>query len=376
MSSKNRFPLRPIHFDRYILEEVLGNFFGASLFILFILLMFQALRLMEFFIVHNVSGFMLSKLAFFMGLSLLPVVIPLAFLIAVLMTFSRLSLDSELVAMKSNGYGVVRLSAPVALLALFITLISLALNVEWIPWGETAFKKTEIRIRNTKAVSAVKEGTFTFGFFDLLIFAEKVDEKTNRLNRVFIFDEREAGNPLTYVSRTAEIVPVSTVSEFGSAIMLHLFNGSTHHQDISTRTYEKMDFETYNLYLKIDGGADTALLKPHMIPHNHLLQLIKEHGLEKYEGREFRGEYWRRVATALTPLIFVLLGIGFGTVRYRTAKTGAVLTGFVILIIYWALQTAGTSALQRGTLHPFWAMQLPNVIMLIGGIWGFRRAAW
>ncbi len=371
-----RINFRPLKFDRYILEEVVSNFVGGTVFILFVLLMFQALRLAEFFVVHSVSGFMLSKLAFFMALSLLPITLPLAFLIAVLVAFSRLSLDSELVAMKAHGFSLYRLAVPVALFAFIVTGISLALNIEWVPWGETAFKKTEIRIRNTKAVSAVKEGTFTSGFFDLLVFADKVDGKTNRMHRVFIFDEREAGNPLTYVSKEAEIIPVKTSTEFGSAIMLRLYDGSTHHHNLETHTYEKMDFEAYHLYLKIDEGSDTSLLKPHMIPQDHLLELIKTNPLEKYEGREFRGEYWRRFATALTPLIFVLLGIGFGTVRHRTAKTGAILTGFVILLIYWCLQTAGTAALQRGTLHPFWAMQLPNIVMILGGVWGFRRAAW
>lgn len=365
-----------LKFDRYILEEVIGNFFGASIFILFILLMFQALRLAEFFIVHGVAGFMLGKLAFYMTLSFLPTTLPLAFLISVLLTFSRLSLDSELIAMKCSGVSMYRTAMPLVFLAVVVTTVSIALNIDWVPKGEMAFKKTEIKIRNTKAVSAVKEGAFTSGFFDLLIFADKVDQKTNRMHRVFIFDEREAQNPMTYVSREADIIPVKTNSDFASAIMLRLYDGSTHHQNFDTHTYEKMEFQTYHLYLKIDEGEDTSILKPRMIPQDDLVAKIKAFPLTTYEGREFRGEYWRRYATAMSPLIFVLLGIGFGTVKYRTAKTGAVLTGFITVLVYWTLQTAGTAALQKGTLSPLFAMQMPNILMLIAGVWGFRRAAW
>ncbi len=373
----NRFSYwRPLKFDRYILEEIISTFLGTCIFILFILLMFQALRLAEFFILHGASGIMLGKLAFFMSLSFLPTALPLSFLITVLISFGRLSSDSELIAMKANGMSIGRLSAPIWLFAFIIVGLSITLNNDWVPWGETSFKKTQIKIGNTKAVTAIKEGTFTSGFFDLLIFADKVDTDQNRLHRVFIFDGREAGNPLTYVARNAEIVPVKTPSELGAAIMLRLYNGSMHHNNLETHTYEKMNFEAYHLYLKIDEGADTTIVKPHMIPEDDLLKKISKTTTSTYEGREFRGEYWRRYATAISPLIFVLLGIGFGTFRYRTAKTGAILTGFIILIAYWSLQTLGTVAVQRGSLSPFFAMQLPNIVMIIAGIFGYRRACW
>jgi lipopolysaccharide export system permease protein len=368
--------LQPRKFDRYILSEVISAFFGSCIFILFILLMFQALRLAEFFIVHGASAYLLGKMTFFMAISILPSAFPLSFLLGVLISFSRLSMDGELIAMKACGIGVARMALPVSLFALVVVGFSIALNVKWVPWGEMEFKKTLIKLGNTKIVSDIKEGTFNSGFFDLLVFADKVDTRTNRMQRVFIYDEREPKNPMAYVASEAEIVSVKTTKDLGAAIMLRLFDGSTHHNTLETHTYEKMDFSIYNLYLQISEGADTTMMKPHMIPQDALIQKIKDNPITTYEGKEFRGEYWRRYATALSPLVFVLLGIGFGTFRYRTAKTGAILTGFIILTFYWILQTSGTAAVQRGSLSPFFAMQLPNIILLILGIYSFRRAAW
>ena len=338
--------------------------------------MFQALRLAEFFILHGVSAAILGKLAFFMSLSCLPIALPLAFLTSILIAFSRLSSDSEIVALKACGCSVFRMAAPILLFGCFIITFSIFLNMDWVPWGEISFKRTQTKLGNTKAVTLLKEGTFTSGFFDLLIFADKVDAKNSRLEKVFIYDEREPKNAMIYVAQAAEIVPVKTQTEFGAAIMLHLLDGSMHHNSIETLTYEKIDFQAYHLYLKIDEGADTTLMKPHMIPQQDLVEKINNSTLASYEGREYRGEYWRRYSTAFSPIIFVFLGIGFGTVRYRTAKTGAILTGFIILIIYWTVQTAGTAALLRGSLSPFMAMQLPNALIFILAVWGFRRAMW
>ena len=365
-----------LRIDRYILSEVVGIFAGVCIFILFILLMFQALRLAEFFILHGVSAAILAKLSLFMSLSCLPIALPLAFLISILIGFSRLSSDSELVALKACGCSLLRMSVPILLFGFVVITFSIFLNMDWVPWGEISFKRTQTRLGNTKAVTLLKEGTFTSGFFDLLIFADKVDAKESRLEKVFIYDEREPKNAMIYVAQSAEIVPVKTNTEFGAAIMLHLYDGSMHHTSIETHTYEKVDFQAYHLYLKIDEGADTMLMKPHMIPQQTLTENIAKTDLSTYEGREYRGEYWRRYATAWSPLLFVFLGIGFGTVRYRTARTGAILTGFVILILYWTVQTIGTAALLRGTLSPFIAMQIPNAIIFILAVFGFRRAMW
>jgi lipopolysaccharide export system permease protein len=376
MRTKSFHYLRPLKMDFYILEEVLGTFLGSSLFVLFILLMFQALRLAEFLIVHGAPPILLAKLAFHMTVSFLPSALPLAFLISILLAFSRFSSDSELVALKASGFSVSRLSAPILILSAFVVATSIALNIEWVPASITAFKNTQIKIGNSRAVSAVKEGTFTAGFFDLLLFADKVDNQHNRLHRVFIYDEREHSNPLTYVAREAEIVPVKSASEFGASIMLRLYDGSMHHHNLETHTYEKMEFETYHLYLKVDEGSETAMIKVHMLPQEELKKQIAATSVDTPDGRGFRGEYWRRYATAITPLFFVFLGIGFGTFRQRTAKAGAILTGFVILILYWTLQTYGTSLLLRGIVSPFLGMQMPNIAMIILAIVGYRRATW
>lgn len=366
----------PKRFDFYVVREVIGPFFGGLVFFIFIFLMFQALRLMDLFISHGVSGWILGKLTLLLGLSFMPMALPIAFLIGVLVGFGRLSSDSELVALKASGIGVNRMALPVTLLAAGIVVLSIVLNMQWVPWGERTFKQLLIKVSNTKVVSALKEGTFTSGFFDLLIFADKVDPITNRLNRVFIFDEREAKNPLAVVAHTGELVQVKTESDLGAAAVLKLYDGSIHHNEISSNTYQKIGFGEYRLYLKIDEGADGAVTKPHMIPYDELVKGIQKSDLTTYEGRELRGEYWRRYAIALTPLLFVFVGIGFGTVRTRAVRAGATLIAFIILFIYWTIQAAGTVAVQRNLIPPYFAMQLPNLAILLIATIGFRRASW
>jgi lipopolysaccharide export system permease protein len=371
-----RIRLRPLKLDFYLLGEVIGPFLGGIAFICFVFLMFQALRLADFFIIHGASGGLLLKMTALLVLSVLPIALPVAFLLAVLVAFGRLSADSELVALKANGISVGRLAVPVAALGMVVVALSLGLNMEWVPWGDRTFKSMLIRVSNTKVISSIKEGTFTSGFFDLLIFADKLDTKTNRLHRVFIYDEREPKNPLTVVAREGEIVNVRSSGQLAAAAMLKLYGGNIHRNDVGENTYQKIDFGEYRLYLKVDEGLDTATVKPRMIPYRKLVDTIRAHRPEHQAYREGVTELWRRFSVAFSPLIFVFLGIGYGTVRTRAVRAGAALIALVVIVVYWALQAGAIAAAHKQWIPPSLAMQLPNAVMIAAAIRAFRGASW
>jgi lipopolysaccharide export system permease protein len=366
----------PLRIDRYVLGEIVGPFLGGNIFFIFIFLMFQALKLAEFFIVHGVSAFTLGKMTMLMALSFIPSTLPAAFLISVLVGFGRLSSDSELVAMKSNGLSLPRLSLSVVGLSLVVVLVSVFLNMEWVPWGARQFKQTLIKVSNTKVVSSIQEGTFTSCFFDLLIFAEKVDTKTSQLSRVFIYDEREPKNPLAVVARTGEILSVRTDSDLGAAAVLKLNDGSIHRNDATENTYQKIKFGEYRLFLKVDEGTGDNVTKPHQLTYHELLEKIRTSDPASPQHREWNAEYWRRYSVAITPLIMTFLGIGFGTVRTRAVRAGAVLIALITMAGYWLLQTAGSVLVGKDWISPFLAMQLPNVVMLIVAVYVFRKSTW
>lgn len=368
------FGLRKI--DRYLLTEIAGPFIGGVVFFLFVFLMFQVIRLAEIFILHGVSAAILLKITGYMTLSFLPMSLPVAFLIAVLVGFGRLSADSELVALKAGGLSLLRLTAPVGAVALLIVALSFMLNLEWVPKGDRALKSLLIRVSNTKVVSSIKEGTFTTGFFDLLIYTDRIDVDTNRMDRVFIYDERDPQNPLTVVAREGEFVSVRTDSELASAAMLRLYDGSIHKNELGRDSYERIGFREYKLFLKVDEGDDTHQTKPKMYAWRELGQKIAEQEPGSHWHRELRAELARRYAVALSPLLFVFLGVGFGTVRTRSVRAGALLIALIVTVSYWGLQLLGTVLAKQGVLPPHLAMQIPNAVMMILAVTSFRAASW
>src|SRR4051812_37016168 len=103
---------QPWVFYRYILREVMSPFVGAAVFFLFVLLMFQVIKLSEVFVVHRVSGYSVIALLSSLALTFTPVILPIAFLLAVLLGFGRLSADSEVLAMRASGLSVYSMLKP------------------------------------------------------------------------------------------------------------------------------------------------------------------------------------------------------------------------------------------------------------------------
>lgn len=368
--------LIPRKMDAYILAEVSAPFLGGVFFFIFVFLMFQALRLADFVIVHGMPTAIVAKLVGLLVISFLPISLPIAFLIAVLVGFGRLSADSELVAFKASGVSIYRMSAPVCFLALVIMLFSLILNLDWVPRGNHIFKSTLMKISNTKVVGAIREGTFTTGFFNLLIFADKVDAKKNTMKRVFIFNEREANNPMTIVAKEGELVPIKTEGELSTAIMLKLYSGSIHKNEGSAETYQKIDFDEYQIFLENREGIDNSTIKPKRLTYAQLREKMEKNVPDSSTYRESRTELWRRYSVAMTPLLFVFLGIGFGTIRTRSIKSGAALITFVVILIYYSIQGWSTGEAYGGRIHPILAMQLPNLFVLIAAALSFRKSLW
>lgn len=368
----------PSKLDFYILGEVVGPFLGGVIFFCFIFLMFQVLRLADYIIMHNVPGFVLLKMTSYLMVTFLPTALPVAFLIAVLVAFGRLSADSELVAMKASGVSIYRLTVPVALFSVLVVVLSLALNLEWVPQSQRNFKTTLIRVGNTKIVSAIHEGTFTTGFFDLLVYADKVDSKTNQLEGVFIYDEREPKNPLAVVSKRGQIVRSANASaeELGGSAFLVLQEGNIHRNDLDTGTYQKIDFGQYRLFLKINEGEDNSFEKPRFLSYFDLRERLGVTPPSDPKLVEYKNEFWRRVMDALSPLLFVFLGVGFGTARTRTVRAGAFLTATVVVVIYWGLQTTGVILSQKQLVFPWVGASVPLLALLAPTMWSFKKSSW
>lgn len=365
--------------DLYIFEELMAHFVGSSLFFFFTFFMLQLLRLADFLIVHHVPLPVVLQIAFSLLLSFSHFVFPTAFLASVLMTFGKLSADSELIAMKSVGYSTERLARPVFALGVCVSILSLLIGFEFAPWGERTMTQSLFTAGSRKIVHSIKAQTFTSDFFDLVIYANDVNDQTGELTGVFLYDERQADNPLAIVAKYGKILNVRADSELARQAQLKLYQGTIYKmtpRNLFSRhmgSSENMSFREYSLFLKVDVSQIGAPNIPRMASYTTLIERIASSEPKSHDYYDFSTEYWKRFSLSLSPLIFVFLGMGLGSVRIRSAQTSGILFTLITAVMYWGTLLFSVTFAKEGTLPPVIMMQVPNLVIMVIATIAYRR---
>ena len=114
--------------DKLIFKVFLGPFFLTFAIVLFIFLTQYMIKNLKHFVGKGLTLDIYAELFGYFALVLTPVSLPLAVLLASLMTFGSLGEHSELTAIKSSGISLLRILRPVAIYIFFVTLAAFYFN--------------------------------------------------------------------------------------------------------------------------------------------------------------------------------------------------------------------------------------------------------
>lgn len=357
---------------KYISFEILPTLImGLSVFIL-VLVMFQSFNLSEYIIVHGVKIETVSKLVFYIMLGYLPMLLPIALLFAILMVYGRMSGDSEIVAFKALGLSSTHLLIPAMIIGAIISLLSLQTSFRLAPWGNRNLDSMINVLAQTKPGSALREGVFSQGFFDLVVYANKIDSNNGILNNIFIFDERDPSSPTTIIAKEGHIVNKNSIT--GNEAYLHLLKGNLHKSN--EEVYTKIDFGSYKINLFDPHKVEERQLPPDSLNLAELNQALqtKEKGTNEY--MKLLLEWHRRWSLSFTCFVFALLGFSISAItNRRTARSGSIVICISAVVIYWTLQMSCEAMVRKGVLPAAFGTWLANFIFLFYSIFLFRRMA-
>lgn len=363
--------MRGLQAIRYIFFETLPAFLMGVLIFVGILLMFQALRLTEFVLIHGVRIKVILQLMMYLSVSFLPVILPMSLLFSVLLTYNRLSNDSEIVVLKSLGLSMAQLTIPALILSLAATLMSAQTSFYLGPWGNRKFEVLINDLGHQKVAAALREGVFSEGFFDLVVYANKVDSKAGLLSDVFIYDERDPKAPVTIIAKQGHLI--QEVSAAGQSALLRLTDGNIHrtHQN----TYTKVDFSSYDINLFDPFDLSERKKSPPSLTINEVSEQLAKPDLEPKLRRTLEIEYHRRWSLSGACIIFALLGVGLGTVtNRRSARGGGFALCLLALISYWILYVSAEGVARNGWVPTPIALWSINVLFLAVALKTLKRS--
>lgn len=287
---------------------------------------------------------------------MLIVTIPLSFLIAILLTYGRLNMDNELIAIRAAGISLKRISAPVLRTGAILVIFTIIISIFIAPTGNKRLRK-EINGLLKKGISRkIEEKTF-FDLGEMVIYADKKDGEM--LKDVFIYLKKKDG---VLAARRASI------KTDGSGIVMELYDGviSIVKKDRKTDIY----FGRYTLSGILPGRGLTR--KPgELLPH----QLLEEaRRVDKKRSLSYLMEFYRRFTFPLFNLVIALIGPGLSLLAGRTGRAGGLAIGVLFFVVYYMISIYFEGLIEAERISPFTGSILPIVFGFIAGLIVYIRS--
>ncbi|MEK9983714.1 MAG: LptF/LptG family permease [Opitutae bacterium] len=167
--------------QRYIFREVFIGAFLSLLVLVFILVAGNALRdkLTQFMEGQLSLKFMLEMLGLLLPYAV-KYALPPALLTGILLGLGRLSADSEITAMRANGFGLGNLATPIFLLAFLLAGICFYINSWAAPNARTQYKTLLARTAQENPLFFFQPGTFIKDFPGYILYVGDFDGKELR----------------------------------------------------------------------------------------------------------------------------------------------------------------------------------------------------
>jgi len=344
---------------RSILKELFFNFLVIVAFLSFVLFMEKFVRLTMFIFGKGAEFTDVVKVFLFLQPSMLLLAIPMAILIAVFLTYGRMSTDNEMVVLKGCGMSFWSVSKPAIMLSVTGFLILFFISTYLLPRSMNSFKKTVYETIAKKASVAIDEETFSTVFKGTVIFIKEM-LSNDTFKGIFIYREGDTKEPLLIV---AEEGSIDANPEEG-VINLSMRNGIVH--TFGEKSSSEASFFKYDFVL-------TSEIEP-----RKKIKLSERGIIELWKGRE-RGVGWkvelnRRLAIPFACLIFGFLGPALSTRIGKTGRLGGFSFSLFILILYYALLILGEGLAKAEKLPPFWGGWIPNILFFALSVFFFYMA--
>ena len=295
-------------------------------------------------------------------------VTPMSVMMAVLLTFLRMSADNEIMALKSCGLNPHRFLVPVAIFCLIGWLITTAITSYIIPWSNRAYAELSVNLAQSHIDAIIKERTFIDSFDGIMLYVNKLDIQNRSLTDVFIEDRRNKDISNVIVAPRGKL----TTSAEDQTIVLHLFHGTINQVDLTRQSAQAIAFETYKMNLDLKklmakraSSSRKSINEMTISEIRHYLSKTRKKNKRYYNALMKLHEKFALPAACFA---LGLLAIPLGLQSKSDKRAMGTVVGIVMFLFYFILLLVGWALGESGTLPPAVGMWSPNTIMALIGI--------
>ena len=206
----------------FILQSFLPLFAMTFFIVLFIVLMQFLWKYIDDLVGKGLSVGLLGELFFYAAVSMVPMALPLAILLASLMTFGNLGEKFELTAMKASGISLLRVMAPLIILVSGISVGAFFFQNDVLPRAQVKMWTLLFSMRQKSPEVEIPQGVFYDQIPGYSLYVKHKNQDTGLLYGVMIYDIREAGENATILLADSAQLAFTPDNRY---LYLHLYYG-------------------------------------------------------------------------------------------------------------------------------------------------------
>ena len=349
---------------RYIAAAMLPYVFLALVLLTAVLFAQQAGRFAEVVLYAELPVALLGQI----GAALLPGVliftIPIATLAGIVIGYSRMGSDSEIVAMRAAGVGSWTILWPALVVGLVLSAAATYIQIKEAPRAARDLERAALQGALAKLDSPVEPRTFST-LPRYVIYVRDGDKTQGTWGRVFIYTQQSDKSTEILTARSGRIDSSADKSELVLTDVLAT-KFPTSEQNEKSYVVERSD----QLRISINTGRTELVQRLNQrdttadgLEWSELRE--RSASSNQKESREAQRLLHRRLALSAAPLVFSLLGGALGLRIRRGGKSIGVLLSLVVMIIYYLASLLGESLSRAGTVSPLVGAWVATAFMIL-----------
>ena len=256
----------------FMLQTFLPLFAMTFLIVLFIVLMQFLWKYIDQLVGKGLGMDVIGELFFYAALSMVPMALPLAILLASLMTFGNLGEKFELTAMKASGISLIRVMAPLMAVVGMLAVGAFFFQNDVLPKAQVKMWTLLFSVRQKSPEVEIPENVFYDQIPGYNLLVKEKNKETGMLYDVMIYDVNRGDNVTILLADSAQMAMTPEMSH----LYLHLFEGEQFENLREQRTSDR------NVPFRREAFLDKQIL----IPFDANFNRLDEQGMrQQYVGK-------------------------------------------------------------------------------------------
>ncbi|MBQ6688479.1 MAG: methionyl-tRNA formyltransferase [Bacteroidales bacterium] len=244
--------------DQFILKSFIGPFFAILLVVVFILMMQFLWLYIDELVGKGLSFKVILEFLGWGSATLLPLSLPLATLLASMMTLGTLGENNELLAIKAAGISLQRVLIPLGISCGIISVGAFFISNDLIPVAYNKIYTLRDDIGRTKEEIKIPTGTFYSGIEGYILRVDDRNDESGMMHGVMVYNHtKNKGNTSLTLADSAQM----KMSKDKSYLTFVLFDGSNY-EETNNKKYrdttlqlQKIDFHRQELIIPLENYA-------------------------------------------------------------------------------------------------------------------------